>query len=213
MTTHLSDKIKILSLASILIVLYIHSGFHSNEIEGMAFNNYVQKMISGMIGRCAVPLFYIISGYLFFYKVPNGIYSIFEKMKKRVRTLVIPYIIGCIFFVVFGVLVAIIPGTGKFMNGSVLPILEESWKTILISVFYDAGTGMPMAAQLWFLRDLIILVTLSPLWYLLYKHLKWTWIIAVFILNYFSINYLPVYALFWFGLGGYLVYNIATGGR
>ena len=65
---YLSDKIKLLSLFSIILVLYIHSGFHNypNEILGMKFNNMLQELISEKIGRCAVPLFYMISGFLFF---------------------------------------------------------------------------------------------------------------------------------------------------
>lgn len=65
MTQYLSDKFKVLSLISIILVLYIHSGFHDypNEIQGMVFNANLQSFISGMIGRCAVPLFYAISGY------------------------------------------------------------------------------------------------------------------------------------------------------
>ncbi|MDR2408799.1 MAG: acyltransferase [Bacteroidales bacterium] len=205
MNSYLSDKIKILSLVSILVVLYMHSGFHAYEIDGMRLNEYVQRMISDMIGRCAVPLFYIISGYLFFYKIPNGFHSIFGKQKNRMRTLLIPYIIASVFFVVLSVLVAIVPGTAQFINSSILPLFENDWKTVFYNIFYNAGTGMPIAAQLWFLRDLIILVILSPIWYLLYKYLRWYWIVGVFVLNYFSINYFPVYALFWFGFGGALV--------
>jgi peptidoglycan/LPS O-acetylase OafA/YrhL len=211
MTSYLSDKIKILSIISILLVLYIHSGFFSGELEGMPFNRYVQEMISDKIGRCAVPLFYIVSGYLFFYKVPNGMYSIFEKMKKRVRTLVIPYIIAAVFFVVFGVFVTIIPGTNQFINNSAcLLLFEKNWITVFVSIFYDAVNGCPMAFQLWFLRDLIILILFASLWYFLFRYLKWRWIIIVFALNYFSIKYFPIYALFWFSLGGALVQlNIA----
>ncbi len=71
MTKFLSDKFKVLSFISIILVLYIHSGFHDypNEIQGMVFNTNLQNFISGMIGRCAVPLFYAISGYLFFLQV------------------------------------------------------------------------------------------------------------------------------------------------
>jgi surface polysaccharide O-acyltransferase-like enzyme len=205
MNSYLSEKLKILSAISILLVLYIHSGFHADEIDGMAFNGYVQEMISNMIGRCAVPLFYIISGYLFFYKVPNGMRSIFEKMKKRVRTLLIPYIIAAVFFVVFFLVIELIPGTSKFMNGNIRPVFAKDWSTILVSVFYDAGNGSPLAFQLWFLRDLIILVAFSPIWYLLFKYLKGWWVLIVLVLNYFSISYFPIYALFWFSLGGFLI--------
>ena len=53
MTQYLSDKFKVLSLISIILVLYIHSGFHDypNEIQGMIFNANLQNFISGMIGR------------------------------------------------------------------------------------------------------------------------------------------------------------------
>jgi surface polysaccharide O-acyltransferase-like enzyme len=201
MNRYLSEKIKILSAISILLVLYIHSGFHANEIEGMTLNHYIQEFISGMIGRCAVPLFYIISGYLFFLKIPDGIYSIFEKMKKRIRTLLIPYIIGCVFFVVFYIVIEIVPGTASFMNSSLLYLFEENFRNIVYAIFYDAGNGEPLAFQLWFLRDLIILIIFSPILYLLYKYLKWYWLLIVFILNYLSIDYFPIYALFWFTLG------------
>ena len=51
---YLSDKIKFLSLFSIILVLYIHSGFHNypHEILGMKFNNMLQELISEKIGRC-----------------------------------------------------------------------------------------------------------------------------------------------------------------
>lgn len=71
-SSYTSDKIRLLSLILIIFVLYIHSGFHADEIEGMAINDRVQEFMSGMMGRCAVPLFYMISGYLFFLKVPEG---------------------------------------------------------------------------------------------------------------------------------------------
>lgn len=173
MTQYLSDKLKVLSFISIMLVLYIHSDFKEQDILGMFWNNKIQVIISEMIGRCAVPLFYIISGFLFFLNVPNGLNSIYEKMKKRVKTLLVPYVVGCLFFVVFSFLVAIVPGTSKFINNSILPLFHESYLKILTSIFYDAGTGVPCAFQLWFLRDLILIVSTAPIWYIGLKKLKW----------------------------------------
>lgn len=79
MTQYLSDKLKVLSFISIMLVLYIHSDFKEQDILGMFWNNKIQVIISEMIGRCAVPLFYIISGFLFFLNVPNGLNSIYKK--------------------------------------------------------------------------------------------------------------------------------------
>lgn len=204
MTQYLSDKLRILSLISIIFVLYIHSGFHADEIEGMVVNDRVQEFVSGMMGRCAVPLFYVISGYLFFLKVPEGMKSIYGKMRKRVGTLVVPYIIGCLFFVGFGVLMAVLPGVSKYMNSSLMPLFFKPIGEILRSIFYDAGNGTPCAFQLWFLRDLILIVATSPLWYLCLKHLKWGFVAVVFVLTYFDVPHVPFLSLFWFVLGGQL---------
>lgn len=205
MTQYLSDKLRVLSLVSIILVLYIHSGFHADEIEGMMMNDNVQTLVSGMIGRCAVPLFYVISGYLFFLKVPEGMKSIYGKMRKRVGTLVVPYIIGCLFFVGFGVLMAVLPGVSKYMNSSMMPLFSKPVGEILRSIFYDAGNGSPCAFQLWFLRDLILIVATSPLWYLLLKHLRWILVVTCFGLTYLHIQFIPFFALFWFLFGGQLV--------
>lgn len=205
MTQFLSDKLRVLSLISILFVLYIHSGFHSNEIEGMIWNYRCQEFISGMLGRCAVPLFYVISGYLFFLKVSDGMKSIYAKIQKRMRTLLVPYIIGCLFFVLFGVIIAITPGISRYVNGSVMPLFNEPLHQIICSIFYDSGSGTPCAFQLWFLRDLILIVATSPIWYLLLKHLRWIFVITSFGLTYIQLPFVPFFALFWFLLGGQLV--------
>lgn len=85
-TPYLSQKIKILSFVSIILVLYIHSGFHDypNEIQGMTFNFKLQNFISEKIGRCAVPLFYAISGYLFFLNL-NSKAILWKKIKKEFK--------------------------------------------------------------------------------------------------------------------------------
>ena len=205
MNQYISEKIKVLSFASILLVLYIHSGFHADEIENMIWAQNIQIYISGILGRCAVPLFYVISGYLFFLSVPNGFHTIVQKIQKRIKTLFIPYLFSALFFVVLGVIIAKIPGTSKFMNSTVLPLFDKDWTVILISIFFDTGNGSPMAFQLWFLRDLLILIIFSPIWYYLFKFLKWYWLPLVFILNYSTNLPFPVYPLFWFAAGGSLV--------
>lgn len=204
MTQYLSEKLKLLSAVAILLVLYIHSGFHEDEIMGMALNHDTQELISTMIGRCAVPLFYTISGYLFFLKVPNGLRSITEKMQKRVHTLLIPYIITALFYVAFQVLINSIPATSKFVNSSILPVLQQSWLRVLLAIFYDYGGGVPLAFHLWFVRDLLILVLLSPLWYTMLRYLGWWWVLLAFLPAYTNLGGVPSFALFWFSLGGAL---------
>lgn len=216
MTQYLSDKLRVLSLISIIFVLYIHSRFQPNEIMGMVYYDKIQLFTSEMIGRCAVPLFYLISGYLFFMKVPDGVKSIGRKIRKRIKSLLIPYFIGCLFFVIFYSFVALLPWTSNLINSSssIIPLFQKPYSIILISIFYDGGTGYPCAFQLWFLRDLILIVATSPLWYLCLKHLKWGFVAVVFVLTYFDVPHVPFYFLFWFVLGGQLTkVKIEMGGN
>ena len=100
------------------------------------------------------------------------------------------------------------------MNSSLMPLFFKPIGEILRSIFYDAGNGTPCAFQLWFLRDLILIVATSPLWYLCLKHLKWGFVAVVFVLTYFDVPHVPFYSLFWFVLGGQLTkVKIEMGGN
>ena len=215
MNPYLSNKIKVLSFISIILVLYIHSGFHEypHEIAGMTFNIYLQEFISGMIGRMAVPLFFAISGYLFFLNTDKGIQAVGQKIKKRVRTLVIPYMIACLFLPVFYLLMEVIPGTGGFIN-SESPFSENLKLPIgqlLVFLFFDSGSGSPCAFHLWFLRDLIIIVAVSPILYWI-RNTKINGIVvcaALYGLSLIDIPILPTYGMFWFMFGAYFLNELS----
>lgn len=94
-TPYVSDKLKVLSFASIILVLYIHSGYHDlpNEIQGMPFNHTLQAVIGGRLGQLAVPLFFMISGYLYFRNI-SLVRDCLPKMRRRAATLLVPFIIA-----------------------------------------------------------------------------------------------------------------------
>lgn len=207
MTQYQSEKLKVLSFIAIILVLYIHSGFHDipNEIQGMAFNHYLQESISGMLGRCAVPLFYAISGYLFFLNTDKGIAVIGRKMKKRVKTLLIPFVIAALFFPAFYLLMELLPFTSTYINGDgvfsknlQLPVSE-----VFTSLFWHKPGGTtPWAFHLWFLRDLILIVAISPLLYYVRKAIGRSMLtLVLFLFSFFRLDDVPVYALFWFMAG------------
>lgn len=205
MTQYLSDKIKILSFVAILLVLYIHSVFHDypHEILGMEFNHFLQSAISEKIGRCAVPLFYMISGYLFFRKV-NSLDDVFGKMRKRVKSLLIPYSIAAIFFPICLLLIEQIPFAAKMSNGSgFLVEFQKPIGDVLRELFIakDGGTS-PWAFHLWFLRDLIIIVACSPVLFYLRKYLKSGWVCLIFfLLSYIHMPVVSFSSFFWFIAG------------
>lgn len=174
----------------------------------------VERTIGGSICAVAVPLFYVISGYLFFIKRPECFGDIMPKIKKRCRTLLVPYLLANIltflFYVVLNLITRYVPTFDSIVNFKVLDtvVAEGVWPTVKL-VFIDP----PIAFQLWFVRDLMVVVFFSPLIFLL---LKWTSkrrITAniIFALLIACIIFQPEIpfgsATLWFTLGGALAMN------
>ncbi len=206
MTQYLSDKLKVVSLVSIFMVLYIHSYFPADQIAGMTAMETTQFAITELIGRLAVPMFYVISGYLFFLKVPDGMKSIFEKMRKRVRTLLVPYVIASLVFLGTLSAVELIPFTAKYYHGNTLALFNEPIGQTLQTVFWGAGAPKPMpyGFHLWFLRNLIVVVATAPIWYFCLRKFGWWFIAGCFVMTFFDYAQIA-FSLFWFCLGGKLV--------
>ena len=99
MTQYQSDKLRLISFVCILLVLYIHSVFHfkDTELESMSLCYYLQEGISGMLGRLAVPMFFAMSGTLFFKGTEESIKNVYQKQRRRVKSLAIPYILAALF--------------------------------------------------------------------------------------------------------------------
>lgn len=92
MSPYLSDKIKVISLIAITMVIYIHTYY--TEGENYTLFMSLQRFFGGVgLSGIANPLFYLISGYLFFINI-NSVYECFPKIKKRFHTLFIPYILA-----------------------------------------------------------------------------------------------------------------------
>ena len=168
MTSYLSDKIKVLSFIAITMVIYIHTYY--SEGEGYPLYNSLQRFLGGM-GICGIanPLFYYTSGYLFFFGVEK-MNDCFPKMKKRVRTLLVPYLLAnTIAFLLYALLDGISrlsPSLYGIVNFHILDWLSLDIPTLICKVYWA-----PVAFQLWFVRDMMLFVLISPLVYFL---LKWT---------------------------------------
>ena len=164
MNNYLSDKIKIISFFLIIIVMYEHCGFRNddNGIEGMIFNQKIQKLFITILGRFAVPLFYMISGYLFFLNV-NTLSDVFSKVKKRFRTLFIPYVIAAVVYTLILYLIFLIPNLNKFVNENPIEnLIDNNLISNLYSIFLYNNDRYPFPFHLWFLRNLIFIIACSP---------------------------------------------------
>ena len=116
--------------------------------------------------RLAVPCFFFISGYLFFTKLHSWDWSVWKtKIRRRLKSLLIPYLLWNILaFLAYW-------GYAALQEGGV-PFSQEFAKYGGIRMFLSTGGGIPISSQafpvngpLWFIRDLMYFVLLTPLIY------------------------------------------------
>lgn len=137
---------------------------HSSNSIFVQILKIVETLISEEFGNnIAVPLFMILSGYHFFSNITKPEVLV-GKVKKRARSLIIPYLfwncIGCIYFL----LIARLPYVSSLMNGAVD---ELNVQNIVMGVFC-----YKYYFPFWFLARLIIFVAVSPMLYYILRNKK-----------------------------------------
>ena len=186
---YLSSKITIFYTLLIVMVVYIHSTYL--EMYQYEVADFVWKFWGGY-GLCCVanPLFFIISGLLLV--GVKTVVDLLKKLKKRVRTVICPFILWNAIFVLWYVVLDTTPGVSRYVNSTGI---MEAWKSLpLWESIYNMLT-VPAGFHLWFLRDLIVFMALSPLLWLISKK---SWIAAI-VLS-IVLNHWMAW-VFWFWLG------------
>src|SRR5690242_5496540 len=101
---YLSNKLKALSLGAVILVVFLHS--HNEEIkfssgELLGTQGYavlfIENFLSKGIARIAVPLFFTISGLLFYKHFEFTASGVLTKLKGRFKNLFIPYLFWSVF--------------------------------------------------------------------------------------------------------------------
>ena len=101
------------------------------------------------IGQFAVPLFFIISGFLFFYN-SNSFNDINNKIIKRIYTLLIPYLLWNLIYYIFH-------------------LILEAETTFDIFTLIDAVINHSFNPVFWYIYQLILLTIISPIIYYISK--------------------------------------------
>lgn len=191
MNKYLSDKLTILYTILIIMVVYIHSYYLEAQQYNVAL--FLQNFTGAKgVGRIANYLFFCISGYLFARNIKN-INDVWAKIKKRWRTLLLPYLLWNLIFVLWYVILENIPGVSRFNNSS--GIIEKYWEQPILESIYDLFIA-PAAFQLWFLRDLLVMLVFTPiLWWVARRQ----WMVALIMALCSTIVY-PWLIYFWLGI-------------
>ncbi|MGJ1436936.1 acyltransferase family protein [Sphingobacterium siyangense] len=181
----LSKTINFLRFPLIVGVVFIHTDFSHIVLAGVKQIDFVNFPIftsvfflfSKIIFEVCVPLFYFISGFLFFYRTEGfSIQIYFKKLKDRFRSLFIPYIFWNFVVLLFFFLAqaffagSLISGVNKpIVDYSVMDWIWSFWDTSKVNPHLEKT--LPANSPFWFIRDLMVVVVFSPLLYWLVKKL------------------------------------------
>lgn len=186
----LSKTISFLRFPLIVGVVFIHfSLVNGIDVHGskLGLNNpdwyfFVVNLISEVIAKIAVPLFFFFSGFLFFYKKDFNLNVYKSSLSSRVRTLLVPYLLWNLIAILWQ-LKCYIPGLSTYcapveMQISPLRVLNTFFCNSDVSgIFVNPSASQvtqalyPINVPLWFLRNLMILVIVTPLVHWLIKRL------------------------------------------
>lgn len=204
-----SECIYFLRFPLAILVVFIHafgthidiSKLHAGGLTGTAIYDYIRLFFSEVLGRSAVPLFFIFSGYLFFQKKKEYSKDIYiAKLRKKWNSLVVPYFLWIMLMVLCSLM---------FILKDIL-LHGKSWTEILeyfrdngfLRLFWDGCTwekrttwlgvttqiSGPVLLPFWYMRDLIVMVILSPIIYWTIKKLGTIWIALLVLFYTFDIR-------------------------
>ena len=173
--TLISDSITALRFPLIVAIVFIHTFIIGQPtIDGKINVNYGQfplyDFLDYVIRICfaeiAVPLFFAISGYLFFYKCDFN-YSVYKtKIQKRLRTLLVPYLLWNLIYLLYVLATQMMlpsatsQGRKMVIDYTLLDFIDSFWHYDGV----DRGWG-PIYGPLWFIRDLIEINLFTPIIY------------------------------------------------
>lgn len=199
MTEKVYKRLNYIAAICTIFVVFIHSDnmmqydFYGKSGEITLF---VEGIVVPAIINVAVPIFYLISGILFFRNYSWSM--VLPKYKSRFKSVVIPYIVWNSMYTLMAIFFSV-SSIGRYMNSTwkMLPISAEN---IIEGVLFHKY--LPV---FWFVKYLILFIILSPVVYLFirYKRLGILFIIAYWIILFLGANYVSCDFLL-YTIGGYI---------
>lgn len=230
-----TDVIRVARFPLAILVVLIHSFIPVNGVKlsggvdywhclsGCDVYTIVGVSFSTVLARGAVPFFFFMSGYLFFLSFDkwNWLQWV-NKIKRRGKSLLIPYLswisVAILIPISIFLLASIIKGTPFFSRA--LEFISEHGG--VYGLFWNDPTKMttsrsligeiinhtfPYLMPMWYVRDLMVLVLLSPILFFYIKKTKIVGLVLLllaYIIGFdFGIPGFGVTSLFFYSFGGF----------
>ena len=211
-----SSRIEVLRFPLIVTIVFMHNypttvPFTQGTI-GVAHNSawvdFARSFISGGLAQVAVPLFFLISGYLFFL----GGWSwerYVDKLRRRIHTLLFPFLFWNLATLAAFALAQSLPQTKMYFTGTLWPPVRSFSFLDCVNALCGITVHFPISFQFWFIRDLMVLVVLAPAVHFLLTRKPALPLVAAFFCLWYLTAWRPdflssVQAAFFFTLGAYL---------
>lgn len=181
-----SQSLDLLRFPLAVVVLIIHTvsvdGFiiqgRQVTIDGFPVLLEINRIVDGFLRGQSVPVYFFISGFVFFLGIELTKEKYIQKLRNRVRSLLIPFVVWNVIAVIIQ-MVRTLPCLASIFPNAYKIQFDFSLSAIL-EIFWDASKGMiilpnteadltnsiyPQDVPLWFVRDLMIVVLCTPLLY------------------------------------------------
>lgn len=195
-----SQAIDIVRFPLAVMVVCIHTYFiESLNLQGTEITMeglmapVIISLFSISLTHVAVPMFFVISGYLYFLNINDLSKDIYlDKTKKRLISIIVPYLSWNV--------ISLILSPSRISGLSLYDILLGFW---------GQGEGLlPWNGPLWFLRDLIIVQLLTPFIYITIKKTKY-WFVGLLLLL-LIVGILPTATSFGVTIGSLVYFSIGA---
>jgi surface polysaccharide O-acyltransferase-like enzyme len=187
MDKELSRRLNILRFPLIVGIVFIHNYGTSVGLAGEQIRvtnhsyliYFLENIISMGIARTAVPLFFLMSGYLFFFGLEWNSENYAKKLKSRASSLLVPFLFWNLLTLLSMAVAQRIPAFSAFFSGRFALIADYGPADYIAAVF---GIGRaPISYQFWFIRDLMMLVLATPLIHMLNQRIPALTLVTLFV--------------------------------
>jgi hypothetical protein len=165
-------RLDLLKILLMLCVVFTHAarGIATHDAVETPLCQVFMLLFAYNVSMVAAHLFFCVSGFLLFQNYDLSFAGYWSCLKKRFRTIFIPYVI-------FNLYLLLIVNMVKIPGYYVHPgnIDQVGFFNLLFGV-----TVPPVNYPLWFLGDLMVLILISPFFPLIYKYLGFWGVPAIF---------------------------------